>query len=912
MHPGPPKLGRTTGPPTPPPSSGLSDAPPLPGPAAPEGPAGIRRPHNTPTALFDEGGDDRNREHNCGPVGAAKPDARKCALTSPEENNPNQRREYIRLLRAQADRLEEELATGRALAQTENPDPRSKDKQRIIPKPDVASLGLDRGIRKEYRPRNKDKNRDRSKSPSSASTDLNDSVIPGHTAAGMQHPIAENVVAIFRKGFVKHVALTTLDDEYCEKIAWGHISGHTLGFNNQGGIQVLDVDVKDPSRDKHTMSFAQWDQAVPRFLGLVRDHLRRKDYDQWRQHFELICKQPTLHSEWELWLGYDIQMRIITRRDKSVDITVLNRSVLDDLCPRFQAKRIQAKLINSGLRIAQPQVSSKSRPHPTPPTQHIQTPAVDFSQIGVAPRTRATPVCQASVFDAVTKATMHTNAQLRPKYPAVQSSSRVRVPTGLLMENRSATNTTAPPDHASPPRAVTSTSAPCAEARTTELKLVADDPRRVTTPLLPSAWEDELSRLDLMREGHPHSFYFINSPNHKSALDRPEIVRAAISKELECGRYTGPFTKPELEACIGFFRSAPLGVVEKSTPGEFRIIQDFSYPRASGSHPALNKEIDPDAFTCEWGFFDKVMTIVASAPAGAQAATFDVDAAYRRMPVFPADQNHTVVSWKDELYIDHCVPFGAASSNGIFGRCGDAICRIFSIRGLGPVVKWVDDFLFFRFPCNPSTPLPYSEDNIYAIATLLGWLWKLAKTRLFANIFIYLGFEWDIQGRSVKITATKQNKYIQRITSWLAAPKVSLEATEKLVGTLIHCTQVARDGRPHLAGLISFVAAFQLFQQNPFHLLTPSRRARTDASWWLEYLTDSACSRPIRLPFLPHPEPCYMDASTSFGVGIIVDGHVAAWKLSPRWRTPGKDIGWAEMVLCKDRRCNKTKGRIMA
>ncbi|KDN36471.1 hypothetical protein RSAG8_10809, partial [Rhizoctonia solani AG-8 WAC10335] len=39
-----------------------------------------------------------------------------------------------------------------------------------------------------------------------------------------------------------------------------------------------------------------------------------------------------------------------------------------------------------------------------------------------------------------------------------------------------------------------------------------------------------------------------------------------------------------------------------------------------------------------------------------------------------------------------------------------------------------------------------------------------------------------------------------------------------------------------------------------------------------------------------------MDASTSFGIGVIVEGHVAAWKLAPDWRRPGIDIGWAEMA----------------
>ncbi|QRW10609.1 hypothetical protein RhiLY_09608 [Ceratobasidium sp. AG-Ba] len=40
-----------------------------------------------------------------------------------------------------------------------------------------------------------------------------------------------------------------------------------------------------------------------------------------------------------------------------------------------------------------------------------------------------------------------------------------------------------------------------------------------------------------------------------------------------------------------------------------------------------------------------------------------------------------------------------------------------------------------------------------------------------------------------------------------------------------------------------------------------------------------------------------MDASTLFGVGVIVEGNMAAWKLARNWRRPGVDIGWTEMAV---------------
>ncbi|QRW03527.1 hypothetical protein RhiLY_02526 [Ceratobasidium sp. AG-Ba] len=380
-------------------------------------------------------------------------------------------------------------------------------------------------------------------------------------------------------------------------------------------------------------------------------------------------------------------------------------------------------------------------------------------------------------------------------------------------------------------------------------------------------------------------------------MDNPAAVDASILSELAAGRYSGPYSMEMLEALIGPFRSAPLGVVKKSTPGEFRIIQDFSYPRLGGDHPSLNSEIDASAYSCEWGFFDDIVRIILSAPPGAEAATLDVDAAYRRMPVRPADQHNTVVAWNDCFYVDHCVPFGAVSLNGIFGRCGDAMACISRAKGLGPVTKWVDNFLYFRAPDGLASDWHwYSTNDIIRLAEFLGWPWKLAKTKDFASFFTYLGLLWNIPERSVRIPDNKREKYLRRCREWLSSTKVSLEQTEKLVGSLAHCTLVVKEGCPHLAGLYAFAASFPSRQSRRWIQRHPTDRARADVEWWSHTLENSNLMRHLRVPWPEYHTPLFMDASTSFGVGIIVDGSSAAWKLAKDWRRPGIDIGWAEMA----------------
>ena len=39
-----------------------------------------------------------------------------------------------------------------------------------------------------------------------------------------------------------------------------------------------------------------------------------------------------------------------------------------------------------------------------------------------------------------------------------------------------------------------------------------------------------------------------------------------------------------------------------------------------------------------------------------------------------------------------------------------------------------------------------------------------------------------------------------------------------------------------------------------------------------------------------------MDASTSWGIGFVMDGKWLAWELVDSWHGDDRDIGWAEMV----------------
>jgi hypothetical protein len=46
----------------------------------------------------------------------------------------------------------------------------------------------------------------------------------------------------------------------------------------------------------------------------------------------------------------------------------------------------------------------------------------------------------------------------------------------------------------------------------------------------------------------------------------------------------------------------------------------------------------------------------------------------------------------------------------------------------------------------------------------------------------------------------------------------------------------------------------------------------------------------------PLPNKVYVDASTSWGIGLVIDGKWLAWQLKEGWKSEGREIGWAEMA----------------
>jgi hypothetical protein len=398
------------------------------------------------------------------------------------------------------------------------------------------------------------------------------------------------------------------------------------------------------------------------------------------------------------------------------------------------------------------------------------------------------------------------------------------------------------------------------------------------------------------------------SPNYGSATEHPEIIDAMIKKELDAGRLRGPFSQQELEALVGPFLTHPLGVVPKPN-GKWRLVEDMSFPH-DDSFPSLNSTIDISDVPVDWGGFKEMAEIVVGAPPGSQCATVDWGNAFRLCPVATCDLHLGAYSWLSlehsrqiaEFYADLCWKFGNTRSTGVFGRINKAFVVICRHKKWGIIIYWVDDLNFLRSPINFSPPWRFSFSliDILELADHLGVPLPREKVKDFASTCRYFGLFWDLDTKSVSLPEEKRLSIVEKLERLASLPSINAKDLHSLAGSLSHASTVVPEGRANLRGIWSMLTAMSKSGGSAFRSWKWSSSASRDTTWWSSFLSSPHIT--MKLCTEPIPDDSfaiYTDASTSWGVGIVIGNEFDMFKLHADWRNwedSPKDIGWAEFV----------------
>ena len=378
--------------------------------------------------------------------------------------------------------------------------------------------------------------------------------------------------------------------------------------------------------------------------------------------------------------------------------------------------------------------------------------------------------------------------------------------------------------------------------------------------------------------------------NHNSSNLDPKFISDYILAEQKIGRYSKGYHPKDLERIIGPFCTAPLRLTPKPHTDTFRLIEDLSYPWNDPLIPSINSGINSDEFPTAWGTFDEAAALVLSLPPGAEAATFDISAAYRLTPIRPDQQHALCIYWDGLVYVDRAVMFGLASSAGVFGSIADMLIAIHKRAGFFPIIKWVDDFLVIRLPGNS-----WTEEDFMNLTAQAGVPWSPTKHRRFASNQRYIGFDWDLSSKSVSLPAEKLSAVQELLASWeMPGALFSEHCTASLHGKLIHISCIFPLIRPFLRSISKFATSFRSKRAK---FPAPSS-VRADISWIRYLLHHLPTSVPLSIPN-PIDLNWWGDASTSFGIGVVLGNCWAIWKWALGFSVgPGCDfdIGWAEAV----------------
>ena len=118
------------------------------------------------------------------------------------------------------------------------------------------------------------------------------------------------------------------------------------------------------------------------------------------------------------------------------------------------------------------------------------------------------------------------------------------------------------------------------------------------------------------------------APNLKLRVGSKLELWNKVMKEVQLGRYAGPFEEPPFENFI----QSPIGLVPKDQGKKTRLIFHLSYPRTGDS---VNSGIPKQFTIVKYPDFEEAVKLCILAGAGCFTAKSDMSAAFRNVPLAP-------------------------------------------------------------------------------------------------------------------------------------------------------------------------------------------------------------------------------------------------------------------------------------
>lgn len=336
--------------------------------------------------------------------------------------------------------------------------------------------------------------------------------------------------------------------------------------------------------------------------------------------------------------------------------------------------------------------------------------------------------------------------------------------------------------------------------------------------------------LDGLREGFKLGFdspcpLRSGSRNKPSAFQHPRVIDEYLANEVRLGRVAGPFSRPPIPS----LHVSSFGVIPKrGQAGKWRLIVDLSSPRGA----SVNDGINPESFTLQYIRVDTIIRMVAKFGPGALIAKFDVEAAYRNIPVNPVDRYLLGMKWRGNYFVDLTLPFGLRSAPFIFDSVASIVEWIlinnYNVRDL---LHYLDDFILVG-PPNSSVCAQDLATSL-TVCHKLGLPLHPKKCEGPTTSLVVLGILLNTVDQTARLPQDKLTALKSLIDSWVNKRVCNRQQLESLIGHLHHAAKVVWPGRSFIRRMIDLLCCFR----NNNHPIRLNEEFRLDLHWWHKFLS---------------------------------------------------------------------------
>ena len=289
--------------------------------------------------------------------------------------------------------------------------------------------------------------------------------------------------------------------------------------------------------------------------------------------------------------------------------------------------------------------------------------------------------------------------------------------------------------------------------------------------------------------------------NKPSSYQHQEVIDTYLSNEVSLGRVAGPFRHPPLAN----LHVSSFGVIpKKGQPGKWRLIVDLSSPAGS----SVNEGILPEDFPLHYIKLEEIVSMVSRFGPGALMAKFDVESAYRNIPVHPSDRFLLGIKWRGQFYVDLTLPFGLRSAPYIFNSVAALVEWILiNNHGCSDLLHYLDDFITAGPPASPQCA--HNLATSLAVCKQLGLSLHPQKCVGPASCLVVLGIELDSVRQIAWLPSDKLSALLDLLHFWASQRWCAKTQLESLIGHLHHAAKVVWPGRAFIRRMIDLLRCFR-------------------------------------------------------------------------------------------------------